>query len=83
MSVHGMTLVSLRLFRKNLVNLLEFFGQMVRRPPGKKLPVRLCLFEHKTNLVSGFFCGPMFLVLVHAAKFSLLSDARKWSSGVS
>ena len=37
-----MTLVSFRLFRKNLGNLQEFFGQMVHRPPGKKLPVRLC-----------------------------------------
>ena len=36
MSVHSMTLVSLRLFRKNLGNLLEFFGQMVRRPPWQK-----------------------------------------------
>ena len=37
-----MTLVSFRLFRKHLGNLREFFGQMVDRPPGKKLPVRLC-----------------------------------------
>ena len=44
MLVHRMTLVSFRLFRKNnLGNLREFFGQMVHRPPGKKLPVRLCL----------------------------------------
>ena len=44
--MHGMTLVSFELFRKNLGNLREFFGQMVHRPPpppGKKLPVRLCL----------------------------------------
>ena len=44
MLVHGMTLLSFRLFRKNLGNLREFFGQMVHRPPGKKLPVRLWLF---------------------------------------
>ena len=36
MLVHRMTLVSFRLFRKNLGNLREFFGQMVHRPPGKK-----------------------------------------------
>ena len=43
--MHGtcMTLVSFGLFRKNLGNLREFFGQMVHRPPGKKLPVRLWL----------------------------------------
>ena len=43
MLVHRMTLVSFRLFRKNLGNLREFFGQMVHRPPGQKLPVRLWL----------------------------------------
>ena len=37
-----MALVSFRLFCKNLGNLQEFFGQMDYRPPGKKLPVRLC-----------------------------------------
>ena len=36
-----MGLVSFRLFCKNLGNLQEFFGQMVYRPPGRKLPVRL------------------------------------------
>ena len=35
-------LVSFRLFCKNLGNLQELFGQMDYRPPGKKLPVRLC-----------------------------------------
>ena len=38
----NMVLVSFRLFCKNLGNLQEFFGQMVYRPPGRKLPVRLC-----------------------------------------
>ena len=42
MLLHRMALVSVRLFCKNLGNLQEFFGQMVYRPPGKKLPVRLC-----------------------------------------
>ena len=38
-----MTLISFRLFRKNLGKLRDFFGQMVYRPPpGKKCPVRLC-----------------------------------------
>ena len=41
MLLHRMVLVSVRLFCKNLGNLQEFFGQMVYRPPGKKLPVRL------------------------------------------
>ena len=41
MLMQCMTLVSFRLFPKHLGNLGEFFGQMVHRPPGKKLPVRL------------------------------------------
>ena len=40
-----MTLVSFRLFRKNLGNLREVFGQKVYRPPGKKLPVRLWILS--------------------------------------
>ena len=42
--LHRMALVSFRLFCKNLCNLPEFFGQMVYRPHGRKLPVRLCCF---------------------------------------
>ena len=41
MSLHRMALVSFRLFRKNLGNLREFFGQMVYLPPppqAKKRP---------------------------------------------
>ena len=37
----NMALISFRLFRKNLGNLPDFFGQMVYRPPGKKFPIRL------------------------------------------
>ena len=49
-------LVSFLLFRKNLGNLGEFFGQMVYRPPGKKLPVRLCLGVHnRTYCCKDFF----------------------------
>ena len=33
------------LFRNNLGNLKEFFGQMFHRPPWQKMPVRLC--EHQ------------------------------------
>ena len=40
--VASIGLVFFLLFRKNLGNLREFFGQIVYRPPGKKLPVRLC-----------------------------------------
>ena len=55
--MHGMTLLSFRLFRKNLGNLREFFGQMVHRPPGKKLPVRLWSFsfEDTRESVTGSF----------------------------
>ena len=34
----NVALISFRLFRKNLGNLKDFFGQMVYRPPGKKFP---------------------------------------------
>ena len=44
--VGRMTIVlAFRLFCKNLGNLGEFFGQMVYRPPGHKLPVRLWPFQ--------------------------------------
>ena len=39
----NMALIYFRLFRKNLGNLPDFFGQMVCCPPGKKFPVRLCI----------------------------------------
>ena len=40
--LHRMAIVSFLLFRKNLGNLREFFGQMISAPPlphGKKLPM--------------------------------------------
>ena len=59
--MHGMTLLSFRLFRK-LGNLREFFGQMVHRPPGKKnCPYA---YEYHLKLTSrmrhGFKCNPLF-----------------------
>ena len=36
--LHRMALVSFLLFRKNLGNLREFFGQMVYRPPAPPTP---------------------------------------------
>ena len=41
--MHRMTHASFRLSRKNLGSLREISGQMVHRPPGQKLPVRLWL----------------------------------------
>ena len=35
--LHRMALVSFLLFRKNLDNLREFFGQIVYRPPWQKI----------------------------------------------
>ena len=52
MSVHRMTLVSFRLFRKNLGNLQEFFGQMVRRPPWQKSARPPMIDEEKCELFS-------------------------------
>ena len=37
MLLHSMALASFRLFCKNLVNLQEFWGQMVSRPPWSKI----------------------------------------------
>ena len=45
MLLHRMTLISFRMFLKNLRNLREFFEQIVYRPPGEKLPV--CLWEKR------------------------------------
>ena len=39
MLLHRMTLISFRLFRKNLGNLPEFFWANSLPPPGEKLPV--------------------------------------------
>ena len=38
MLLHHMTLVSFRLFRKNLGNLREYFGHIVYLPPAKNFP---------------------------------------------
>ena len=43
--LHRMALVSFLRFRKNLGNLREFFGQMVYRPPGKKIARTPMLFS--------------------------------------
>ena len=48
MLLHHMSLVSFLLFCKNLGNLQEFFGQMVYRPPGRKLPIRRCFYLVQT-----------------------------------
>ena len=54
MLAHRMTLVCFQLFRKNLGNLREVFGRMVPPPPpGKKLPVRLCLLSEKAESDDG------------------------------
>ena len=60
--LHRMALVSFLLFRKNLGNLREFFGQMVYRPPGKKLPVRL------------WVDGPITRGLINSSTFTALYD---------
>ena len=61
--MHGMALVSFGMFRKNLGNLREFFGQMVHRPPGKKLPVRLCWLAN-SMLFFGWAVGAIVLGIV-------------------
>ena len=52
--MHGMTLLSFRLFRKTLGNLREFFGQMVHRPPGKKI-ARTPMFTTEWKLLAEEF----------------------------
>ena len=51
--MHGMTLLSFRLFRKNLGNLREFFGQMVHRPPGEKIAHTPMGKTHRNREVPG------------------------------
>ena len=72
--LHRMAIVSFLLFRKNLGNLREFFGQMVYRPPGKKLPVRLCIFMSFRKRISPF----TLTVIV-----SGLSRSRQWNGQAS
>ena len=58
--LHRMALVSFLLFRKNLGNLREFFGQMVYRPPWQKCPPmiwaapKLPSHENAIDLVNTF-----------------------------
>ena len=54
MLMHIITLVSSRLFRKNLGNLREFFGQMVHRPPGKKIARTPMLVTRYSLLVTRY-----------------------------
>ena len=51
---HRMTLVSFRLFRKNLGNLREFFGQMVHRPPWQKNARTLMTMSITSNGTGSF-----------------------------
>ena len=51
--LHRMGLVSFRIFRKNLGNLREFFGQMFYRPPWQKIartPMAKSLRGNKTRM---------------------------------
>ena len=57
MLLHRMALVSVRLFCKNLGDLQEFVGQMVYRPPGKKLPARLWHRHKKSEAQATRFTG--------------------------
>ena len=46
----NMALISFRLFRKNLGNLGDFFGQMVYRPPWQKIsrtPMDVCTLKQQ------------------------------------
>ena len=51
-----MALVSFRLFCKNLGNLQEFLGKWITAPPGKKLPVRLCM-HHIISITKSMSCN--------------------------
>ena len=60
--LHRMALVSFLLFRKNLGNLREFFGQMVYRPPlAKKLPVRLWCHTNKYPIKQRLHLSLLFI----------------------
>ena len=54
--LHRMALVSFLLFRKNLGNLREFFGQIVYRPPWQKIArtpmVELAVFTSSKRQLS-------------------------------
>ena len=73
MLVLHMTVVSFRLFHKNLNNLREFLGKwLTTTPPGKKLPVRLkyCVIAVSTPIVlSRHKCNYAILHLYDRASF--------------
>ena len=72
---HRMALVSFLLFRKNLGNLREFFGQIVYRPPWQKiartpmpvrdLPILNCLQYNRAYVSSASYgCARLFILIV-------------------
>ena len=60
MLLHRMALVSFRLFCKNLVNLQEFFGQMVYRPPWPKI-ARTPMQTSQLSIMTYIFPWPALL----------------------
>ena len=62
MPVHRMTLVSFRLFHKNLGNLREFFGQMVRRLPWQKIARTPMLIRYSFECTVVFISDQIFLL---------------------
>ena len=68
----NMALISFRLFRKNLGNLRDFFGQMVYRPSWQKIS-RTPMFKHLPQ--DKFSC--LFVILFNAyLSFLLLRQLR-------
>ena len=53
--LHRMALVSFLLFRKNLGNLREFFGQMVYRPPWQKIARTPMIISEVYNILSSYY----------------------------
>ena len=82
---YNMALISFRLFRKNLGNLRDFFGQMVYRPPWQKISRTPMLRNDPTNVKIGFSCnrGPVWPVVCACSGFCAVPSLQFPFDGVS
>ena len=77
----NMALISFRLFRKNLGNLRDFFGQMVYRPPCKKFPVRLCGYYVTVKKKNSYFVNSEGIIFSFMfTRYHLIWMLNMWSS---
>ena len=63
----NMALISFRLFRKNLGNLRDFFGQMVYRPPWEKIsrtPMTVSVYKKNSTTHDLWVANEMQFIII-------------------